>query len=40
VKFLLVSRKSLYEVEMVVGYGNDKKNDLFEQTLELNGIGM
>ena len=31
VKFLLVNRKSLYEVEMVVGHGNDKKNDLFEQ---------
>jgi hypothetical protein len=40
VKFLLASRKSLYEVEMVVGYGKDKKNDLFEQILELNGIGM
>jgi hypothetical protein len=39
-KFLLVNRKSLYEAEMVVGLGNDKKNDLFEQILELNGIGM
>jgi hypothetical protein len=25
VKFLLVNRKSLYEAEMVVGHGNDKK---------------
>ena len=40
VKFLLVNRNSLYEVEVVVGHGNDKKNDLFEQILELNGIGM
>jgi len=40
VKFLLVNRKSLYEVEMLVGHGNDKKKDLFEQILEQNGIGM
>ena len=39
-KFLLVNSKSLYEVEMVVGQGNDTKNDLFEQILELNGTGM